>query len=601
MKGSVVQLAMSTRLGNDVYLALYMFLVIAAVVCRCRRANYSGPSVSTCAGDVAEARGSRGISAMGRGARCGRRRGRRQCGRALNGETRRRIIHAVRRDVVRCSVRSRDARGRGAGWRQRTSPTRMSWTRGAISRGGAHALRAGTSSDDDGLHWSGIRRHGHNVPWAQMVYRHTTGGAGAAVCDAMVLATAVLRARIKVSGPPRRRGGALRGAGLLRATVIGLMMVTRRIGEASNPGLALWAGGFDDPEGGVDMQSYDDEECDDCGPPPPLTDDGPWDEELADTMGPDGADRGSEGDGAGANRFVPDFVSARKFLGARKGMKFTMGDHGLGYYRDAPPVLELAPILCPPIGVAPLKLSLDQMLKNGATSAEDAVDEDPEAAARGSRRKRGPRRARTGLYSCNAGEVEEGFPVWLEGHEVDASDRTHRRLGLWAVDSVNPNAWPAGHEYAKRTAADFLVMQEVKLRAGDQLDSAEAAAKNSGWDISIAAAIKTVKGAASAGVGVGTKKHIGMSLPSVSTRGLEARLAARFTLRHIGAVCRGGFHLGSVYLCDSVGCTADENLDYLQGIAGVVVRILGMWVLGGDWNCTPEELASTGWLNLVGG
>ena len=30
-------------------------------------------------------------------------------------------------------------------------------------------------------------------------------------------------------------------------------------------------------------------------------------------------------------------------------------------------------------------------------------------------------------------------------------------------------------------------------------------------------------------------------------------------------------------------------------------RISGPWLLAGDWNCTPDELAATGWLQLVGG
>ena len=29
--------------------------------------------------------------------------------------------------------------------------------------------------------------------------------------------------------------------------------------------------------------------------------------------------------------------------------------------------------------------------------------------------------------------------------------------------------------------------------------------------------------------------------------------------------------------------------------------IRGPWAIGGDWNCTPEELESTGWLKIIGG
>ena len=55
----------------------------------------------------------------------------------------------------------------------------------------------------------------------------------------------------------------------------------------------------------------------------------------------------------------------------------------------------------------------------------------------------------------------------------------------------------------------------------------------------------------------------------------------------------------SVYLHDSVGVTAQCYLDLLQEIAAEMSLVSGVWILGGDWNCTPDELAATGWLQLV--
>ncbi len=164
------------------------------------------------------------------------------------------------------------------------------------------------------------------------------GGTEAAVSDATALVTAM---GWKRSGrPSRRRGGAPRGGSLLKVMAIGLMVVTRGIGEASNPGPALRDGGFDDPEGGMDARSFDDDECDNWGPPPPLVDDGPWDEELADTLGRtpddvqpgtgDGADHGGVTDADVVGHSTPDFVNAHKFLGKREGMKFGKGGRGLG-------------------------------------------------------------------------------------------------------------------------------------------------------------------------------------------------------------------------------------------------------------------------------
>ena len=73
-------------------------------------------------------------------------------------------------------------------------------------------------------------------------------------------------------------------------------------------------------------------------------------------------------------------------------------------------------------------------------------------------------------------------------------------------------------------------------------------------------------------------------------------LTRRFLLMRFGAVCRGGFYLGSVYLHDSVGVTAACNLNVFPEIAAELSLISGDRILGGDWNCTPDKHASTGWL-----
>ena len=36
-------------------------------------------------------------------------------------------------------------------------------------------------------------------------------------------------------------------------------------------------------------------------------------------------------------------------------------------------------------------------------------------------------------------------------------------------------------------------------------------------------------------------------------------------------------------------------------MAGVLNSLKGPWAIGGDWNCTPDELMQTGWLKLVKG
>jgi len=68
----------------------------------------------------------------------------------------------------------------------------------------------------------------------------------------------------------------------------------------------------------------------------------------------------------------------------------------------------------------------------------------------------------------------------------------------------------------------------------------------------------------------------------------------------VGGFLPGGVHLGSVYLIDSVGLT-DENLHILEVVAACVRQLRGPWILGGDWNVSPQVLAASNWLSMVGG
>ena len=76
----------------------------------------------------------------------------------------------------------------------------------------------------------------------------------------------------------------------------------------------------------------------------------------------------------------------------------------------------------------------------------------------------------------------------------------------------------------------------------------------------------------------------------------------RFHLAKAGPICKGGgVHVGSAYLVDSVGPAHATNLVILDYIAGCLNAVAGPWIIGGDFNCTPEELEKTGFLKLVDG
>ena len=75
----------------------------------------------------------------------------------------------------------------------------------------------------------------------------------------------------------------------------------------------------------------------------------------------------------------------------------------------------------------------------------------------------------------------------------------------------------------------------------------------------------------------------------------------RFLLSKVLAVCKHGIHVGTAYLQDCIGPSAPPNLKTLDYIASVLSIIRGPWVLGGDFNCTPQQLYDTGFPELVGG
>ena len=379
----------------------------------------------------------------------------------------------------------------------------------------------------------------------------------------------------------------------------------QRIGEAGNPGPGT---GLDNSQVSAWVEWTDDETHRD-----------PW------SNGPP-LDDLSGGAVAGGVMLAPPFVAARKFSGHQPGAVFKMGEHGLGYYRDMPPVVELFPLLRPLHAIPPVVLRLDALVCTGPDSpcsGAALASADAPAVAGGWRRcRRACRGKRRGPKSCQPtlqplggtrpaaaarglesdDEHAEGDAGWLDDDSLQAADRSHVAAGLWAVDTINPNAWPGTMEYLRISAADFVATQECRVRqlhCGDK----EASARSDKWSMSVAPCVVTAAGSTSAGVAVGARSHIGVALPAAGDDNIcpTSPLAGRFRLRRIGAVCRGGFHLGSVYLHDTVGVAATCNLDLLQAIAAELSLVSGGWILGGDWNCTPAELSATGWLDLIEG
>ena len=70
----------------------------------------------------------------------------------------------------------------------------------------------------------------------------------------------------------------------------------------------------------------------------------------------------------------------------------------------------------------------------------------------------------------------------------------------------------------------------------------------------------------------------------------------RFKAAWVGALAKGGFHLCSIYLIDSEGLS-DGNAFILSEVARFLQGLSGPWVLTGDFNMSPEDIAGTDWVS----
>ena len=156
---------------------------------------------------------------------------------------------------------------------------------------------------------------------------------------------------------------------------------------------------------------------------------------------------------------------------------------------------------------------------------------------------------------------------------------------MFAFDTVNPYVWKGATEYLAKTRADFVAIQECRVTKLEA-PSKEQEARNVGWRTAISPCTVTGLGGKSAGVSISSRNHIGMK-NSLDPSLWPSELVDRFTLKHVGAVFKGGVNLGSCYLIScSAGVSDPKKLDILQWMACVLSLIRGPWAIGGLELCS---------------
>ena len=261
------------------------------------------------------------------------------------------------------------------------------------------------------------------------------------------------------------------------------------------------------------------------------------------------------------------FRPSKYFVGSMVGWTFKTDAAGTGYYRNGVQFLSLCEQIPSMKGMQPLTLELDELVQPvvkeragdllKATLLDDKV--------RKGRSKVEDKKRRKKRVIAEESLVDD----FVDMATVDMGDDRHRKLGLWAFDTVNPNAWTGAEEVLDSSTADFVAFQETKVEADEKLNKEEVA-KGKGWKMSINTCLYGEGGGRSAGVAVGCRKHIGMD-EAFEDEELPEELRGRFTAKRVGAVCKGGMILASAYLhSTSLGVKHPTNLGMLDAVAAVL-------------------------------
>ena len=148
---------------------------------------------------------------------------------------------------------------------------------------------------------------------------------------------------------------------------------------------------------------------------------------------------------------------------------------------------------------------------------------------------------------------------------------------------------------------DECVSTDLGAHCGERVSehrTDERAAKHQGWSMALQPARLTEANGVSDGTGVAVRSHIGHGKPQHFL--WHEDLDSRVHISWVGAFCKGGFYLISLYLHHTEGLSR-RNLDILQHLAWVIKGLHGPWLIAADWNMTPAMLRSSGWLTLVDG
>ena len=277
-----------------------------------------------------------------------------------------------------------------------------------------------------------------------------------------------------------------------------------------------------------------------------------------------------------------NFFACKEFRGPVKGFVFKTGACGTGYHRDD---VHKAPKVV---------ISLDALIAQEPHEHDRIYDKRPARHARfpgGLRKRCKPREPASGSAVADMDAI-------LTGH-AEFSSTEWRPLGLWALDTVNGNSWDTVTEKVlPRSSADVLFVQEAKAVGEHGVARVRRTGRKAGWNCDASPALRVADSFGSGGCVVAASRGVGIT--SQPDWAIRDGFQHRFKLAWVGAIIKGGMHMGSLYLRGSAGLS-EENLNILQEVAIVLKKLRGPWIVAGDFNLNPDMLRSSGWLDVVKG
>ncbi len=180
----------------------------------------------------------------------------------------------------------------------------------------------------------------------------------------------------------------------------------------------------------------------------------------------------------------------------------------------------------------------------------------------------------------------------------EARDGQGKELYALKVATANVTSWRSLTRLIRGVSADVVLVQEHKVTKG-RLAERVAWLRRRGWNALMAAAEPGPNGGPSAGTAVIARSHVGMSMPLVGGETIVGARAVAARLEPPG--CRP-FTAIAAYLHDGEGL-GRANLELLRDV-GAFITAQGkeeQFILGADFQVTPEELSATAFAQEVSG